>query len=116
MSNVSEELFLKAAGIVGDKDIKPQKSSGIGEKVRLYGLYKRGTIGKLSPPYDAEDTDTDKRPTSRPGLLKFDARQKYDGWAACDSMSKQEARDAYVKLAEELVGKPVTDAIEAATK
>jgi acyl-CoA-binding protein len=42
-------------------------------------------------------------------MLSVEARSKYDAWAATDDMSKQEARDAYFKLAEELVGPPVSE-------
>jgi acyl-CoA-binding protein len=38
-----------------------------------------------------------------------EARSKYDAWAETDIMTKQEAREAYFELAEDLVGKPVTD-------
>lgn len=113
---VGEELFEKVASIVGDKNVKPARKSSFSEKARLYGLYKRATVGKLAPPYDDGDSDTDKRPKSRPGILSVESRAKYDAWLEADVLSKQEARDAYVKLAEDLVGQPVTDAIQQAKK
>mmetsp|Transcript_47945 Transcript_47945/g.71407 ORF Transcript_47945/g.71407 Transcript_47945/m.71407 type:complete len:113 (-) Transcript_47945:1344-1682(-) len=110
---VTAEQFQTVAGIVGDKSVKPKKSASNAEKTRLYGLYKRGTVGKLNGPYGDEDTETDKRPKSRPGMLKVEARAKYDGWAAVSEEFKslQEAMDAYCKLAEEIVGEPVTKAL-----
>jgi acyl-CoA-binding protein len=51
----------------------------------------------------------DSRPQARPGIFSVEARSKYDAWVETDNMTKQEARDAYFKLAEDLVGKPVTD-------
>lgn len=51
MANVSEVLFHQVASIVGDKNVKPQRASTFSEKARLYGLYKRGTVGKLLGPY-----------------------------------------------------------------
>ena len=104
---ISQEQFDQAAAIVGDKSVTPARKASYSEKCRLYGLYKRATVGKLNPPYNDDDTDTDSRPKSRPGMLSVEARSKYDAWAATDEMSKQEARDAYFKLAEDLVGPPV---------
>lgn len=62
---------------------------------------------------DEDDSETDKRPTTRPGMLSMEARSKYDAWSMTQSMTKQEARDEYVKLAAELVGAPVKEALEA---
>ena len=62
---------------------------------------------------DDDDADTDKRPTTRPGMLSIEARSKYDAWSLTQSMTKQEARYEYVKLAAELVGAPVKEALEA---
>jgi hypothetical protein len=55
MTNVSEALFHQVASIVGDKNVKPQRASTLAEKARLYGLYKRGTLGKLIGPYGRFD-------------------------------------------------------------
>lgn len=108
-ASTTEEQFQKAAAIIADSSVKPIRKASYSEKCKLYGLYKRATVGKLNPPYGDDDTDTDSRPKSRPGILSVEARSKYDAWAECDNMSKQEARDAYFKLAEELVGPPVAD-------
>ena len=51
MIEVSKELFQQVASIVGDKNITPQRASSFAERARLYGLYKRGTLGKLLGPY-----------------------------------------------------------------
>lgn len=51
--------------------------------------------------------ETESRPQSRPNILFMEARSKYDAWEKEDSISKEEARREYVKLAEELVGDPV---------
>lgn len=83
------------------------------EKFRFYGLYKRATLGKLLPPYDSEsDTKTESRPTSRPGFLNVEGRGKYDAWKEADKLTKQEARDAYVQLALETIGEPVSKLME----
>ena len=60
-SNVSVELFQEIASIIRDPNVKEEKKSTFDDKVRLYGLYKRGIIGRLKPPFNDEDIDTDKR-------------------------------------------------------
>ena len=60
---------------------------------------------------DDEDTETDKRPKSRPGMLAVEGRAKYDAWKDCQDMSKQDAMNAYVALAKEKIGSPVEDAL-----
>jgi diazepam-binding inhibitor (GABA receptor modulating acyl-CoA-binding protein) len=91
---VSRDIFEKIAALVGDKNTPVARASSRGEKLKLYGLYKRATV------------DSAERP-ERPGILKVDARLKWDAWAAMDNLTKEEARQAYVDLAKELIGKPV---------
>jgi acyl-CoA-binding protein len=112
MTTVTKEQFEAIAALVGDKNTKPKRSASYAEKFKIYGLYKRATLGKLLPPYDEEDLDVDSRPKARPGLLQMEARSKYDAWQACQDMSKQEAMNEYVKLAEDTVGQPVTDILQ----
>mmetsp|Transcript_16843 Transcript_16843/g.24653 ORF Transcript_16843/g.24653 Transcript_16843/m.24653 type:complete len:101 (+) Transcript_16843:178-480(+) len=95
---VSVETFEKVASLVGNKDTPTARSSTHSEKLKLYGLYKRAT------------TDTNER-KARPGMFKFDARMRWDAWAAEDELSAEEARQAYVDLAKELIGKPVEDVL-----
>lgn len=85
---------------VGDKNTPPKRASTRAEKLKLYGLYKRATV------------ESDQRP-ARPGMFNVDGRMKWDAWAAEDGLSKEEARQAYVELAKELVGKPVEDVLAA---
>ena len=92
---VSEETFEKIAVLVGDKSTPVARKSTIAEKFKLYGLYKRSTV------------DSDQRPAKRPGMFNVDGRMKWDAWAAEDKRSKDEARQAYVDLAKELIGRPV---------
>mmetsp|Transcript_8366 Transcript_8366/g.18744 ORF Transcript_8366/g.18744 Transcript_8366/m.18744 type:complete len:99 (+) Transcript_8366:205-501(+) len=93
---VSEETFEKIAALVGDKSTPVERASKHAEKLKLYGTYKRATV------------ESDQRP-KRPGILSIDKRMKWDAWAAEDELSKEEARQAYVDLAKELIGKPVED-------
>jgi len=90
---VSKEVFEKIAALVGDKNTPVARASSRTEKLKLYGLYKRATVGSERP--------------ERPGIFYVDARLKWDAWAAVDNLTKEEARQAYVDLAKELVGKPV---------
>lgn len=60
--------------------------------------------------YKRATTDSDQRP-ERPGMFNIDGRMKWDAWAAEDGRTKEEARQAYVDLAKELVGKPVEDVL-----
>ena len=107
---ISTETFEKVAALVGDKNTPAQRASTRAEKLRLYGLYKRGTVGRLTPPFESDDVDTDKRPP-RPGMFNLDGRMKWDAWAQEDKLSKDEARQAYVDLAKQLIGKPVEDVL-----
>lgn len=59
-------------------------------KLRLYALYKQGTVG-----------DVDGK---RPGFTNPVGRAKYDAWASVSGMSAADARLAYVQLATELSG------------
>lgn len=95
---VSEETFEKIAALVGDKNTPVARASTRAEKLKLYGLYKRATV------------ESDQRP-GRPGMFNVDGRMKWDAWAAEDKRSKEEARQAYVDLAKELVGKPVEEVL-----
>jgi acyl-CoA-binding protein len=61
------------------------------ELLELYALYKQGTVG------DVEG--------SRPGMLDFKGRAKYDAWAARRGTSKDSAMSAYVALVAKLAGK-----------
>eukprot|EP00804_Cyclotella_cryptica_P004290 CCRYP_013512-RB/>CCRYP_013512-RB protein AED:0.06 eAED:0.05 QI:0/0/0/1/0/0/2/0/99 len=96
---VSVEVFEKVAALVADKNTPTARPSTRSEKLRLYGLYKR------------DDVDTAARP-ARPGIFNLDGRMKWDAWAEEDKLgSKEEARQAYVELARELLGKQVDDVL-----
>ncbi|KAL3788746.1 hypothetical protein HJC23_012302 [Cyclotella cryptica] len=108
---VSVEVFEKVAALVADKNTPTARPSTRSEKLRLYGLYKRGTLGRLNPPFQDDDVDTAARP-ARPGIFNLDGRMKWDAWAEEDKLgSKEEARQAYVELARELLGKQVDDVL-----
>lgn len=52
------------------------------ELLELYSLYKQATQGDVSG--------------SRPGMLDFKGRAKYDAWATRRGISKDAAKQAYV--------------------
>jgi acyl-CoA-binding protein len=56
--------------------------------LRLYGLYKQGTIGNVN--------------TSRPSQFDFVGRAKWDAWDKLKGTSQQEAMQMYIDLVEEL--------------
>mmetsp|Transcript_11497 Transcript_11497/g.17570 ORF Transcript_11497/g.17570 Transcript_11497/m.17570 type:complete len:100 (+) Transcript_11497:142-441(+) len=95
---VSAEKFGQIAKLVGDPSTPAARPSTRAERLQLYGLYKRATV------------ESDHRPP-RPGMFNIDGRMKWDAWAAEDGKSKEEAMQAYVDLAKELVGKPVEDVL-----
>src|SRR4051794_29317486 len=61
------------------------------ELLELYALYKQGTVGDVQG--------------SRPGMLDFKGRAKFDAWAGRKGMSKDAAMSAYVTLVERLSAK-----------
>jgi acyl-CoA-binding protein len=67
------------------------KTPASDELLELYAYYKQATVG------DAQG--------SRPGMLDFKGRAKFDAWSARQGMVKAEAMSAYVELVEKLVKK-----------
>jgi diazepam-binding inhibitor (GABA receptor modulator, acyl-CoA-binding protein) len=58
--------------------------------LELYALYKQGTAGDASG--------------SRPGMMDFKGRAKFDAWAARKGTTKDAAMQAYVALVDRLAG------------
>jgi len=61
------------------------------ELLELYALFKQGTQGDVSG--------------SRPGMLDFKGRAKFDAWDKKKGLSREAAQAAYVKLVLELEGR-----------
>jgi acyl-CoA-binding protein len=57
--------------------------------LELYSFYKQATEGDVKG--------------SRPGMLDFKGRAKYDAWAARKGTAKDAAQQAYVELVNKLV-------------
>jgi diazepam-binding inhibitor (GABA receptor modulating acyl-CoA-binding protein) len=64
------------------------KTPAADELLELYALYKQGTVG------DVEGT--------RPGMMDFKGRAKFDAWSAKKGMSKDAAMQGYVSLVQKL--------------
>jgi acyl-CoA-binding protein len=58
--------------------------------LELYALYKQATAGDVSG--------------SRPGMMDFKGRAKFDAWAGKKGTSKDDAMTKYVALVDRLVG------------
>lgn len=109
---ISQQTFEAVAALIADPSTPTLRTSSRSEKLRLYGLYKRGTVGRLSSPFTSDDIETDSRPT-RPGVFSIDARMRWDAWSAEDALgSREEAREKYCMLAKELIGTPVEDLLK----
>jgi len=61
------------------------------ELLELYALYKQATVGDVQG--------------SRPGMLDFKGRAKYDAWAARKGTDTEAAMRSYVELVAKLVAK-----------
>ncbi|XP_062384329.1 acyl-CoA-binding protein [Sardina pilchardus] len=81
---MSQQEFEQAAELV--KKLKTQPENA--ELLQIYSLYKQATVGDVN--------------TSRPGMLDFAGKSKWDAWEGRKGMSKEDAMKAYVALAEEM--------------
>lgn len=61
------------------------------ELLKLYGLFKQATVG------DNE--------TTKPGLMDFKGKYKWQAWEDLKGLSQEEAEQQYIELATELIGK-----------
>jgi acyl-CoA-binding protein len=57
--------------------------------LELYALYKQATEGDATG--------------KRPGMLDVKGRAKYDAWATKRGLGREQAKEAYVKLVDQLV-------------
>ncbi|HEV8244490.1 MAG TPA: acyl-CoA-binding protein [Polyangiaceae bacterium] len=64
------------------------RTPGPDELLELYALYKQATLGDVSG--------------SRPGMLDFKGRAKYDAWSTRKGVDKDAAMSAYVGLVAKL--------------
>lgn len=82
-------MALKADFQKAAKDVqKLSKRPSDKELLNLYGLYKQATEGDVTG--------------SKPGLLDFKAKAKYQAWSALKGTSEEEAMKAYVASVKKL--------------
>lgn len=67
------------------------KAPDTDDLLALYALFKQGTAGDVSG--------------SRPGMMDFKGRAKFDAWAGKKGLSKDAAMEAYVGLVDKLAKK-----------
>ncbi|XP_013391752.1 acyl-CoA-binding protein-like [Lingula anatina] len=87
MKMTFEPEFLKAAEDVKNLKSKPTDA----EMLELYGLFKQAMIGDVN--------------TDRPGMLDFTGKAKWDAWEGRKGMSKENAMELYISVANNLVEK-----------
>lgn len=80
-----DERFNKAAEEV--KELSSQPSDA--DLLELYSLFKQGTVGDCN--------------TSRPGMLDFKGKAKWDAWDGKKGMSQDTAKQQYIQKVEELI-------------
>lgn len=80
----TEEQFADAASRI--KGAPPQPPNRL---LELYALYKQATVGDVQG--------------DRPGMMDIKGRAKYDAWAKVKGVSKEQARDRYVALVDEIL-------------
>jgi acyl-CoA-binding protein len=79
--------FERAASDVQTLSRRPDNET----MLKLYAFYKQATVGNNRG--------------KRPGFTDMTGRAKYDAWRRIEGMSKEEAMQAYIDLADELLKK-----------
>ena len=78
------EAFNTAA--VEIKNIKSDPTDD--EKLKIYSHYKQATVGDVN--------------TTRPGMLDFTGKAKWDAWSALKGTSKKDAEATYIETVEKM--------------
>ncbi|PWN97827.1 acyl-CoA-binding protein [Tilletiopsis washingtonensis] len=83
--------FDKAVATVGsmpkDGPVQPTQT----DQLKFYGLFKQASIGDVN--------------TSRPGMMDFTGKAKWDAWKANEGTSQDDAKKQYVEYLLELLKK-----------
>ncbi|XGW12902.1 hypothetical protein V3C99_013502 [Haemonchus contortus] len=88
----NQELFEKAQA-----DLKTLKEEpDVDVKLQMYALFKQATVGDVQG--------------SRPGMMDFAGRAKFDAWSKIKGISKDEAQAQYAKLVQSLLGEQTPSA------
>mmetsp|Transcript_59703 Transcript_59703/g.124721 ORF Transcript_59703/g.124721 Transcript_59703/m.124721 type:complete len:91 (-) Transcript_59703:218-490(-) len=80
-----QERFEAASKEAADKD-GPLKGVSMSneDKLKLYSLYKQGSVGDVN--------------TERPGMLDFTGKAKWDAWNSLKGKSKEDAQSEYIQF------------------
>ncbi|XP_018122449.1 acyl-CoA-binding protein homolog [Xenopus laevis] len=74
------------------EDVKKLKTRPTDDELKeLYGLYKQSTVGDIN--------------TDCPGMLDLKAKAKWDAWNLKKGLSNEDAMQAYISKANELIEK-----------
>ncbi|KAG9315229.1 Acbp from Moniliophthora Perniciosa [Chiua virens] len=79
-----QEKFDKCAKYVQSLPKDGPYQPDVGTKLNYYAFYKQGTEGDVT--------------SSRPGMLQFVEKSKWDAWNGVKGISKEEAQQKYVEL------------------
>jgi diazepam-binding inhibitor (GABA receptor modulating acyl-CoA-binding protein) len=101
---MSQAEFDKAAEEVKNLSTKPADD----QLLKLYGLFKREfKMNKIFILFDyflSEATVGDVN-TSRPGMIDFKGKAKWDAWESCKGKDKETAQKEYIAFVKELKAK-----------
>ncbi|TIA73195.1 hypothetical protein E3P92_00448 [Wallemia ichthyophaga] len=81
--------FEKAVSIVNSLPKEGPVQTTTDQKLRFYALFKQANEGDVK--------------TSRPGLMDFTGRAKWDAYKSVEGMSKEEAANKYVEALLEIL-------------
>ncbi len=81
------EKFEDAQRRVKDLKVAPDTDT----LLQLYALYKQGSVGDATG--------------SRPGMMDFKGRAKFDAWTTKKGLTKDAAQEQYVTLVDKLAAK-----------
>lgn len=82
---MSDDAFASAQEQVKQLTRRPSNE----ELLELYALFKQGSTGDVQG--------------SRPGMMDFKGRAKYDAWASKKGLSQDAAKEKYVALVQRLI-------------
>lgn len=81
------DRFNKAAEEVKELSSQPSDAN----MLELYSLFKQATVGDCN--------------TTRPGMLDFKGKAKWDAWDHKKGMNQDTAKEQYIQMVDELIAK-----------
>ncbi|EPB80480.1 acyl CoA binding protein [Ancylostoma ceylanicum] len=79
-----DERFDAAVTIIQKLPKEGPVSTSNEQKLEFYSLFKQATVGDVN--------------TDRPGIFSIVERRKWDAWKAVEGVSKEEAKQRYIKV------------------